>query len=186
LQFQPKQCRGQEVAIMKDPDRERGRTYAEWYVVLGMIALVCVVVVGWKAAKVINPPSTEEAMRLSLAELRVPELTTAYALHPDTCVIAKTFWNWSVACEGVPIYFYQDFRRCDPGPPRTCRTVPFDYKNCRSFYWEIDLDGKPSNPIGDRGRYASIEEDCRPKGTLASEREAMARRGIAPDLVEIQ
>jgi hypothetical protein len=86
-----------------------------------------------------------------------------------------------VECEGVPIHFYQDLTLCDPGPPKSCGPVPTDYKNCRSFYWDIDLDGKPSNPIGDRGRYASIEEDCRPKGTLASDRAEMAKRGIAPN-----
>jgi len=163
-------------------DTESDRRRAEWYVVVITVALIGVGATGWK---IITRPSTEEAMRLSLAEMHVPELGTAYALHPDTCGITKTLWKWTVACEGVPIHFYQDQTLCDPGPPKSCNPVPSGDKNCRSFYWDINLDGKPSNPIGDKGRYASIEEDCRPKGTPASEREEMLRRGIAPNAVEI-
>jgi hypothetical protein len=163
----------------------RDRRYAEWYVVLGFCAMIGAAVACWKIGKVAFAPSTEEAMTRSLAELRVPELTTAYTLHPDTCSIRKAMWSWSVECVGVPIYFYQDLTLCDPGPPRTCGVVPSEYKNCRTFFWDIDLDGRPSNPIGDRGRYASVEESCNPKGTLVSDREEMARRGITPNRVEI-
>ncbi|PPQ15955.1 hypothetical protein CV770_28765 [Bradyrhizobium sp. AC87j1] len=125
-------------------------------------------------------------MRLSLAEINVPELSTAYTLHPDSCAITKTIWKWSVACEDVPIYFYRDSRQCDPGPPRTCRTVPSDHQVCVSYYWEIDLSGTPSNPIGDKGRYASIGDRCRTTRSFASEREEMAKRAIAPNLVEVR
>jgi hypothetical protein len=111
--------------IVMDQDVQRRRRRAEWHIVLGAIALIGVGWVGWKIVKVVTAPSTEEAMRLSLAELNVSELSTAYTLHPDTCAITKLFWKWSVACEDVPIYLYRDLRRCDPGPPRTsaCHTT---------------------------------------------------------------
>ena len=166
-------------------DAYTDRRYAEWYVVLGICAMIGAAVVCWKIGKVAFAPSTEEAMTRSLAELRIPELTTTYTLHPDTCSITKTMWRWSVECVGVPIYFYQELTLCDPGPTRTCGAVPSDYKNCRTFFWDIDLDGRPSNPIGDRGRHASVEEDCNPKGTLVSDRQEMARRGIKSNSVEI-
>jgi hypothetical protein len=82
-----------------DQDAQRRRRRAEWHIVLGAIALIGVGWVGWKIVKVVTAPSTEEAMRLSLAELNVSELSTAYTLHPDTCAITKLFWKWSVACE---------------------------------------------------------------------------------------
>lgn len=168
-----------------DKDPASGRRRADWQIVGVIVGLIGVGAAGWSVARIITRPSTEEAMRLSLAEMRMPELSTAYTLHPDACSITKNLWKWTVGCEGVPIHFYQDLTLCDPGPPKSCGAVPADYKNCRSYYWDIDLDGKPSNPIGDRGRYASIEETCRPKGAIASEREEMARRGIAPNPVEI-
>ncbi|KJC59475.1 hypothetical protein UP10_18445 [Bradyrhizobium sp. LTSPM299] len=172
---------------MTDQDAHHGQRRAEWHIVLGAIVLIGVGWFGWKTVRVATAPSTEEAMRLSLAELDLPELSAAYALHPDSCTISKTLWKWSVSCEGVPIYFYRDLRQCDPGPPRTCRTVPSDARVCVSYFWDIGLNGRPSNPIGDHGNHASIGDgSCNAKGTFASEREVMARRGIAPNLVEVR
>ena len=51
--------------------------------------------------------------------------------------------------------------------------------------WEVDLDGRPSNPIGDRGRSASIMASCAPKGTQAADRAEMMKRGITPTRVEV-
>ena len=169
-----------------DQAAQEDQRCAEWHILPGVIALIGVARVSWMIAKVIAAPSTEEAMRLSLAEMNVPELSTAYTLHPNSCAITKTFWKWSVVCEDVPIYFYRDSRQCDPGPARTCRTVPSDHQVCVSYYWEIDLSGKPSNPTGDKGRYASIGDRCKATRSFASEREEMTKRGIAPNLVEVR
>jgi hypothetical protein len=166
-------------------DAYRDRRYAEWYLVLGVVLLIAAGAAGWKVSKLWTAPSTEEAMRRSFAQLRRPEVAIAYALHPDMCTITTTMWKWSVMCEGVPTHFYQDLTVCDPGPPKTCGPVPSDYEDCRSFYWDIDLDGKPSDPIGDRQHYASMADRCRLKGTLTSDREEMAKRGFTPERVEI-
>ncbi|WLB57902.1 hypothetical protein [Bradyrhizobium japonicum] len=147
----------------------------------GVIALLCVAFVIFISA---GAPSSQEAMRRSLAELRLPELTTAFALHPDTCSIERSFWKWHVRCEGVPISFYQDRMRCDPGPPRTCSVVEPENQICVSYYWDIDLNGMPSNSLGDHGRHASVGDGCSPKGSRLAEREAMAKRGISPNRVE--
>ena len=149
--------------------------------VFGAIALLCVAFVISSFARA---PSTQEAMRRSLEELGLPELTTAFALHPDTCSIERSFWKWHVSCEDVPISFYQDRMQCNPGPPRGCTAVPSDEQVCVSYYWDIDLDGMPSNPLGDHGRHASVGDGCNPKGSRLAEREAMARLGIAPHRVE--
>jgi hypothetical protein len=140
----------------------------------------------WTAFRVIDAPSTEEAMRRSLAALGRPELEIAFALHPDACSITKaSIWKWSVACDGVPMHFYEDITVCDPGPPKICGTAPSSYEDCVSFYWDVDLDGNPSDPIGIRRKYESIGSECRLKGTIASDRMEMAHRGILPIPVEI-
>jgi len=149
--------------------------------VFGAIALLCVAFVVFSFARA---PSTQEAMRGSLEELGLRELATAFALHPDTCSIERSFWKWHVRCEGVPISFYQDRMQCNPGPPRTCAPVPSDEQVCVSYYWDIDLNGMPSNPIGDHGRHASVGDGCNPKGSRLAEREAMAKFGISPHRVE--
>lgn len=161
------------------------RRYAEWHLLLGAIVLIAAAWACWQVAKLWTAPSADEAMRLSLAQLGRPELAIAYTLHPDACSITRTTWKWNVACEGVPIHFYQDRVICDPGSPRTCSPAPSDNENCRSFYWEVDLDGRPSNPIGDRGRSASIMASCAPKGTQAADRAEMMKRGITPTRVEV-
>ncbi len=154
---------------------------------LGITALVSVVAYAiWTAFKLISAPSTEEAMQLSLKAMGVPGLETAYALHADACSITKvSIWTWSVECEGVPMHFYQDVTFCESRSPKVCAAAPSSYRNCRSYYWHIDLDGKPSAPIGDRKRYASIMSDCRPIGSFDSERMEMDRRGMRPRPVEI-
>jgi hypothetical protein len=140
----------------------------------------------WTTFRVINAPSTEEAMRRSLSTVGIPELEIAFTLHPDACSITKTsFWRWSVECVGVPMHFYEDTTVCDPGPPKTCGAAPASYENCRSFYWDVDLDGNTSDPLGIRPKYGSISEGCRPKASIASERLEMARRGIVPIPVRI-
>jgi hypothetical protein len=154
---------------------------------LGMAALVGVGAYAvWTAFRLVNAPSTEEAMQLSLNALGVPGLETAYALHHDACSITKVgIWTWSAKCEGVPMHFYQDVAYCESRSPRICAAAPPSYTDCRSYYWNIDLTGKPSAPIGDRKGYASVMSDCRPKGTLDSERIEMAHQGIQPAPVEI-
>jgi hypothetical protein len=149
---------------------------------VGAIALLCVAFVIFSFARA---PSTEEALRRSLKELGLPELTTALALHPDTCSIEGRVWKWHVRCEGVPISLYQDRMRCEPGTSRTCSVVLPDREICVSYYWDIDLNGMPSNPIGDHGRYASVGDGyCNPKRSRLAEREAMAKLGISPHRVE--
>ncbi|WP_156163171.1 hypothetical protein [Bradyrhizobium sp. LTSP857] len=160
-------------------DENRLRPF--WRPVLGAIALLCVAFVVFKAARA---PSSQEALLGSLKELGLPELTTAFVLHPDTCSIERSFWKWHVSCEGVPISFYQDRMLCNAGPPRTCTTVPSEERVCVSYYWDIDLNGVPSNPRGDHGRYASVGDGCNPKGSRVAEREAMAKLGITPHRVE--
>ena len=154
---------------------------------LGITALVGVGAYAiWTAFKLVSAPTTEEAMHLSLKALEVPGLETAYALHADACSIAKvSIWTWSVECEGVPMHFYQDVTFCESRLPPICAAAPSSYTNCRSYYWYIDWDGKPSAPIGDRKLYASIMSDCRPKGSFDSERMEMARRDLRPSPVEI-
>ena len=169
-----------------DTGPHKAQRRAEWYVVLGVCAMIGVGASCWKVSKVFRAPSTEEAIIRSLAELRIRELTTAYTLHPETCSIRKTMWHSDVGCEGVPTHFYQDITLCDPGPPKTCGAMPPDYTYCRTFFWEIDLDGMPSDQIGlGSRRYASLEENCKARGTFASDREEMARRGITPERVEM-
>ena len=167
-------------------EQSRGRRHGEWYVVLGACLMIAAGAACWKVARVVFAPSTAEAMTRSLAELRIPELTIAYTLHPETCAITKRIWKRSVECAGVPAHFYQDTTLCDPGPPKTCGSMPSDYKRCVTYIWDIDLDGKPSDPIGKGGRrYASIGDGCIPRSALSSDREEMVRRGITPRRVEI-
>jgi hypothetical protein len=154
---------------------------------LGVTALVGVGAYAiWTAFGLVNAPSTEEAMQLSLKALEIPGLETAYALHRDACSITKvSIWTWSVECEGVPMHFYQDVTYCESRSPKVCAATASSDTNCRSYYWFIDLDGKPSAPIGKRKGYASIMSDCKPKGSFDSERMEMARRGLRPSPVEI-
>jgi hypothetical protein len=156
-----------------------------WLSVTALIGVGAFVI--WTAFRVINAPSTEEAMRRSLRALEKPELEIAFALHPDVCSIKKvSIWKWSVACEDVPMHFYQNITVCDAGRPQICGPAPSSYENCASFYWDVDLDGNPSDPLGIRRKYSSIgAEKCRPKGTIASERTEMVRRGLLPNPVKI-
>lgn len=142
--------------------------------------------VGWGAFRVISAPSADEVMRRSLSTVGIPELGIAFALHPDACSIKKVFiWKWSVECDGVPMHYYEDVTVCDPGPPKTCSPASPSYENCRSFYWDVDLAGNTSDPMGLRKRYGSISEGCRPKASMASDRMEMAHRGIVPVPVRI-
>ena len=154
---------------------------------LGITALVGLGAYGiWTTFRIFNAPSTEEAMLLSLKALKIPGLETAYALHRDTCSITKvSIWTWSVECEGVPMHFYQEVNYCESRLPRVCAAAPSSDTNCRSYYWFIDLDGRPSAPIGKKKGYASIMSDCKPKGSFDSERMEMARRDLRPTPVDI-
>lgn len=166
---------------MSDRNEEGRLGEFGWSHVFGAIALVCIALV---ILSFVRAPSTEEAMRKSLNELGEPELATAVALHPDTCSIVRALWKWHVSCEGVPISFYRDRVHCELGPPRSCKMVPSDDQVCVSYYWDVDLNGMPSNPLGDHGRRASVGDGCNPKGSRSADREEMARRGIAPNRVE--
>jgi hypothetical protein len=156
---------------------------------IGLVLLGCMAFAVWTTIKVLTAPSTEEALRRSLSALKRPELDVLYALHPDACSITKvTIWKWSAACVGVPQHFYRDTLYCKTlrRSPEQCRPATgSEDEDCRSSYWDVDLDGNPFDTITNRSRgYASIAEGCNPKGTRASEREEMARRGIRPVLVK--
>ena len=142
--------------------------------------------VGWVAFRVIDAPSTDEVMRRSLSTVGIRQLEIAFALHPDACSIKKvSIWRWNVECDGVPMHFYEDTTVCDPGPPQTCSPASASYENCRSFYWDVDLFGNTSDPLGLKKKYGSISEGCRAKASIAADRMEMARRGIAPVPVRI-
>lgn len=153
------------------------------------IAAFCAFAV-WTTARALCAPSSEEAMQRSLAALKKPELVILYALHPDACsIVRSSIWGWSAACEGVPQHFYRETMDCETRPSETplCRpATTAEAKDCRSFFWDIDLDGKPFDSITHRSsHYASLSEECKPKGTPTAEREEMNRRGIQPVKVEI-
>jgi hypothetical protein len=183
------------IAVLKDWRHMKLRAWVGVTALLGVGSFVI-----WTALKLVdapsseeavlkllvNAPSTEDAMQHSLKALEIPELEIAFALHPDACSIRKVnIWKWSAACDGVPMHFYQDITLCDPGPPKICGADPSSYTNCRSFYWDIDLDRKPSSPTGNGRKYASVVSDCMPKGMLASEQIEMTHRGLRPIPVEI-
>ena len=152
----------------------------------GCILIAVAAFVIWTAFRVITAPSTEEVMRHSLSRVGIPELEIAFALHPDACAITKvSIWKWSVACDGVPMHFYEDISVCDPGPPKSCRAAPPSYEDCRSFSWDVDLDGNTSDPLGLKSKYGSISEECRPKAPITADRIEMARRGMGPVPVQI-
>src|ERR1700737_1109061 len=101
-----------------------------WIGITALIGAAAFVI--WTAFRVINAPSTEEAMRRSLAALEKPELEIAFALHPDACSITKvSIWKWSAACEGVPMHFYEKITVCDPGPPKICMAAHYLSEHCR-------------------------------------------------------
>ena len=151
---------------------------------IGLILFGCMAFALWTTIRVLAAPSNQEALRISLAALKRPELDVLYALHPDACSITRvTIWKWSAGCVGVPQHFYRDTLYCKTPPrglPEQCRPATgSEDEDCRSFYWDVDLGGNPFDSITNRSRgYASIAEGCNPKGTRASEREEMARRGI--------
>ena len=157
----------------------------------GLLLLGCIAFAMWTTIRLLNAPSAEEALQRSLAALKRPELDVLYALHRDACSIVRvSIWRWSAECTGVPQHFYREAIHCETPPrgsPAQCRpATASEDKDCRSFFWDIDLDGNPFDSISHRsGHYASIEAECNPKGTLASEREEMARREIRPVRVEI-
>lgn len=155
---------------------------------IGLVLLGCSALAIWTTIRLINAPSTEEAMQRSLSALKVPELDVLYSLHRDACSIVKVrIWKWDAECVGVPQHFYRETLRCGVYPPRSCRpATASEEEDCRSFFWSIDVNGKPFDPITHRTtHYASMSSECRSKGTLASEREEMARRGVRPVRVEI-
>ncbi len=146
----------------------------------GAMAMVGIVAIGANRAPVCAETPTELLQR-SLAKLPAPELKIAYALHPDVCTIG---WpkdqKWIIECKGVPMHFYRQISLCDPGPPKACGPAPSTYTDCRSFFWSVGASGEPEDLFGDRHHpFNSIQGDCLPKGTLASDRAEMNRRGIA-------
>jgi len=157
---------------------------------IGLVLAGCTAFATWTTIGVLTAPTTEEALRLSLSALKRPELDVLFALHPDACSIVRvTMWKWTAACVGVPQHFYRDTIYCKTlhGSPEQCRPAAgSEDEDCRSFYWDVDLGGNPFDSITKRRRgYASIAEGCNPKGTRASEREEMDRRGIKPVQVKI-
>ncbi|MGJ4889459.1 hypothetical protein [Bradyrhizobium sp. HKCCYLR20261] len=156
----------------------------------GLTVIACSAFVAWTAIRVLNAPSTEEAMQRSLTALNRPELAIVYSLHRDACSIDKISpWRWRAECVGVPQHFYRDTIHCESRIselPKCRPAAATEDEDCRSFFWDIDLDAKPIDSITHRSsHYASLSSECNPKGTFASEREEMARRGIRPVRVEI-
>lgn len=156
-------------------------------VVVGIVVAVGIVAICTNRAPV-SAETPDELLQRSLAKLGVPELKIAYSLHPEVCTIG---WpkdqKWTVECEGVPLHFYRQATICDPSPPvEACGPATSTYIECRSFFWSVDKSGEPESLFGDRAHpYNSLGDDCRLRGTMASERAEMDRRGFAPVPVKI-
>jgi hypothetical protein len=154
---------------------------------LGIAALVGVAAyASWIMFWLVFGPSTEEAMQISLKLINVPGLATAYAIHPDACSIKRTGPTMrTVECEGLPMHHYQNVKYCEgregqaPCAPATSLT------DCRSYYWDIDLRGTPSAPIGDLRTHASIMSECHSKASFDADRAEMERRSIEPSAFTI-
>jgi len=70
--------------------------------------------------------------------------------------------------------------------PETCGVAPTSYESCRTFYWNVDVFGNTSDPLGLKRNYGSISEGVLAQSSdIASERLEMARRGIVPIPVQI-
>lgn len=108
---------------------------------LGVVgALIVLTITGRIIWGIATVPTTADALRLSLELIRVTALSKAVEARPDACSIKGTpGFGWSVECLGI---------RNDTGP------------SCRSFWWNIDPWGVPSNPYGWGGRYAAMSEEC--------------------------
>ncbi len=127
---------------------------------------------GYIAWAVWTVPTDDAALRTSLAAVNKPALTTAVALHPDYCSIkGAPGAGWNVECIGVPLHHYTDVTICRPVAPEICAPAPPSRTDCVSFYWHIDRWGRPSNPHGTGGDFASIEDPCDEKVTYAADRE---------------
>src|ERR1700759_4868905 len=134
----------------------------------------------------IRAETPEELLQHSLPKLQVPELAIAYRLHPETCSIGRNpNQGWTVACEGVPLHFYRQITLCDPGAPKQCGPPPATYTDCRSFYWDMDARGNPTDWFKGGRPYQSVVADCIPKAAMASDRAEMASGGIVPVPEEI-
>ncbi len=131
-------------------------------------------------------PNTQAALRVSLEAIRQPGLTVAVALHPDYCSVnGMAGFGWSVTCDGVPLHYYLDTTICLPTKPESCFPAPEGWTNCVSFWWDIDIFGRPSNPMGTGGPVASISDPCRYKGSIEIDRAEMTRRGLTPSRTRI-
>jgi hypothetical protein len=88
-------------------------------------------------------------------------------------------------CIGVPMHHYSDVTICGPVAPETYATASPSWTDCTSFWWDIDMWGRSSNPNGGRGKYASMEDSCREKATYYADREEMRRRGLSPSKIKV-
>ena len=120
---------------------ETGTAKAVMIGIIGVvIALVLAVRFVWAVVAV---PTTEDAMRLSIEKIRYASITKAIAARPDACSIKGTpGFGWSVACLDIE------------------RTATSPGSWCRSVWWDIDPWGKPTNPNGTGGTFASLEDNC--------------------------
>jgi hypothetical protein len=155
-------------------------------VAVGMgIALVGLAAYGcyFAFALVTAPSSVEEALKVSVSKLKNQALQTAVTLHPDYCSVRVRgiLVGWEVNCKGIPVHFYEEVTLCQPGSsPARCGPAPPSYFNCRSYEWNIDLWGNPTNPLWSHRQFLSIEDECRPKATIENDRAKMEEFGIKP------
>jgi hypothetical protein len=146
------------------------------FLCLGGLSLWC----GYRAWAIYTVPTSVEAMRRSLTEINQPELKLAIALHPDYCTIdGEAGRGWLVECLGVPLHYYSDITICD-GRGENCASAPPSWTDCTSFWWNVDMWGRPSPTYTTKGKYSSMGDDCHYKGTFADDRSEMSRRGLLP------
>jgi hypothetical protein len=137
-------------------------------------------------AAAVSVPTDQVALRKSLDAIHRPALTVALALHPDYCSIkGAPVLGWTVECLGVPMHHYTNTTLCRGIDSQRCAPAPEWWTDCVSFWWDIDMWGRPSNPDGTGGTLASMGETCRAKATLAEDRERMRQRGLSAPTVKV-
>jgi hypothetical protein len=131
-------------------------------------------------------PTSDVALKKSLAAIHDQALTIAIALHPDSCTMkGSPGFGWSVECLGVPKHHYSEVTFCSPGIREICVPAPPTWTDCVSYWWDIDVWGRPSNPNGTGGTVAELSDTCQEKATISEDREEMRRRGLSPEKVNV-
>jgi hypothetical protein len=131
-------------------------------------------------------PTSDVALKKSLEAIHDQALTIAIALHPESCTMkGSPRFGWTVECLGVPKHHYSDVTFCSPGVREVCVPAPPTWTDCVSYWWDIDLWGRPSNPNGTGGTVAELSDTCREKATISEDREEMRRRGLSPEKMKV-